>query len=41
MNSRERVRKPIRFEEPNRVPIDIGGSLVTGICRDAYPERST
>ena len=35
MNSRERVRKAIRFEEPDRVPIDIGGSLVTGICIDA------
>ena len=36
MNSRERVRKAIRFEEPDRVPIDVGGSLVTGICIDAY-----
>ena len=24
------------FEEPDRVPIDVGGSLVTGICIDAY-----
>jgi len=38
MNSRERVRKAIRFEEPDRVPIDVGGSLVTGICIDAYVE---
>ena len=36
MNSRERVRKAIRFEEPDRVPIDVGGSLVTGICIDEY-----
>jgi uroporphyrinogen decarboxylase len=36
VNSRERVRKAIRFEEPDRVPIDVGGSLVTGICIDAY-----
>jgi uroporphyrinogen decarboxylase len=38
MNSRERVRKAIRFEEPDRVPIDVGGSLVTGICIDEYVE---
>ena len=36
MNSRERVRRAIRFEEPDRVPIDVGGSLVTGICIDEY-----
>ena len=36
VNSRERVRKAIRFEEPDRIPIDVGGSLVTGICIDAY-----
>ena len=38
MNSRERVRKAIRFEEPDRMPIDVGGSCVTGICIDAYVE---
>jgi hypothetical protein len=36
MNSRERVRKAIRFEAPDRAPIDVGGSLVTGICIDEY-----
>jgi uroporphyrinogen decarboxylase len=36
MNSRERVRKALRFEEPDRVPIDVGGSVVTAICIDAY-----
>ncbi len=36
MNSRERVRKAIHFEEPDRVPIDVGASCVTGICIDAY-----
>ena len=36
MNSRERVRRAIRFQEPDRVPIDVGGSLVTGICIDEY-----
>ena len=36
MNARQRVRKAIRFEEPDRVPIDVGGSQATGICVDAY-----
>jgi hypothetical protein len=31
MNSRERVLKTINHEEPDRVPIDFGGSIVTGI----------
>lgn len=36
MTSRERVWKAINFEEPDRVPIDIGATKVTGICIDAY-----
>jgi uroporphyrinogen decarboxylase len=36
MLSRERVRKAINFEEPDRVPIDFGGSRVTGIHVDEY-----
>ncbi|MHB1315795.1 MAG: uroporphyrinogen decarboxylase family protein [Christensenellales bacterium] len=36
MTSRERVYKAIRFEEPDRVPVDIGGTIVTGIHMDAY-----
>jgi hypothetical protein len=35
MNSRERVLKAINFEEPDRVPIDLGGSLTTGIMAGA------
>ncbi len=35
MNSRERVLKAINHEEPDRVPIDLGGSLVTGIMAGA------
>lgn len=38
MTSRERVQKAIVYEEPDRVPIDIGGTKVTGICIDAYVE---
>ncbi len=36
MTSRERVRKAIRHEEPDRVPLDLGGTLVTGIQVSAY-----
>lgn len=36
MNSRERVRKAINHQEPDRVPIDIGGSKASAICIDAY-----
>lgn len=35
MNSRERVLKAVDHEEPDRVPIDLGGSLVTGIMAGA------
>ncbi len=31
MNSRERVQKAIEHQEPDRVPLDLGGSLVTGM----------
>jgi uroporphyrinogen decarboxylase len=36
MNSRERILKACNFEEADRVPIDIGGSQVSGICIDHY-----
>lgn len=36
MNARERVRRTIRHMEPDRVPIDIGGTKVTGIHVDEY-----
>ncbi|MFC1959705.1 uroporphyrinogen decarboxylase family protein [Chloroflexota bacterium] len=35
MNSRERVLKAINHQEPDRVPIDLGGSIVTGIMAGA------
>ena len=31
MNSRERVELAINHQEPDRVPLDLGGSLVTGM----------
>jgi len=36
MNSRERVLTALAHREPDRVPIDLGGSLVTGISAVAY-----
>jgi uroporphyrinogen decarboxylase len=36
MNSRERVLKALEHEEPDRIPLDLGSSNVTGIVRDAY-----
>jgi uroporphyrinogen decarboxylase len=36
MNSRERVRTALAHREPDRVPIDLGSSLVTGINAVAY-----
>jgi len=36
MNSRERVLTSLSHREPDHVPLDIGGSDVTGIHRDAY-----
>ena len=36
MTSRERVLKALNHEEPDRVPIDIGGTIVTGIHIDEY-----
>jgi len=38
MTSRERVRRAINHLEPDRVPIDIGGTKVTGIHIDEYIE---
>jgi uroporphyrinogen decarboxylase len=36
MTSRERVLKSIRHEEPDRLPIDLGGMASTGIMAIAY-----
>ncbi len=36
MNSRERVLRTLSHLEPDHVPLDVGGSDVTGIHRDAY-----
>lgn len=38
ITSRERVRKAINHQESDRVPIDIGGTKVTGIHIDEYIE---
>ncbi len=36
MNSRERVRAALDHRPPDRVPVDLGGSIVTGINAMAY-----
>jgi uroporphyrinogen decarboxylase len=36
MNSRERVRRTLRHQEPDRVPFDLGGTGLTTIHVDAY-----
>jgi uroporphyrinogen decarboxylase len=36
VNSRERVRTALSHREPDRVPIDLGGTPVTGISAVAY-----
>jgi uroporphyrinogen decarboxylase len=36
MNSRERILAAINHQQPDRVPIDLGGSTVTGISAVAY-----
>jgi len=36
MTSRERVQLTLAHEEPDRVPLDLGSSLVTGIQASAY-----
>jgi uroporphyrinogen decarboxylase len=36
MNSRERILAAISHRQPDRVPVDLGGSTVTGIAAMAY-----
>ena len=36
MNSRERVLLTLNHQEPDRVPFDMGGTVVTGIHFKAY-----
>ncbi len=36
MKSRERVRIALNHQEPDRIPIDLGGSIVSSITRSAY-----
>ena len=36
MNSRERVLSSLNHKEPDRVPFDLGGTVVTGIHHKAY-----
>ena len=36
MNSRERVITSLNHKHPDRIPLDLGSSFVTGISKDAY-----
>ena len=36
MNSRQRLITALAHREPDRVPIDLGGTDVTSICKGAY-----
>src|SRR5512136_2113062 len=36
MNSRERVRLALNHQEGDRIPIDLGGTIVTSIARSSY-----
>jgi uroporphyrinogen decarboxylase len=36
MNSRERVRLALNHQEADRIPVDLGGTLVTSITKTAY-----
>ncbi|GAH96687.1 unnamed protein product, partial [marine sediment metagenome] len=39
MTSRERVLKALNHQEPDRVPVDLGGSLTNaGIAKKAHSE---
>jgi uroporphyrinogen decarboxylase len=36
MNSRERLLKTLDHKEPDRIPVDLGGSIVTSITKNAF-----
>jgi len=38
MTSRERVMAAINFQEPDRIPLDIGGGMSTSIVEEGYEE---
>ncbi len=38
LSSRERVLTALSHEEPDRIPIDLGSTRVSGICLDAYAD---
>ena len=38
MNARERLLSTLNHQEPDRVPIDLGGTDISSICRGAYED---
>lgn len=41
ITSRERVLKTLNHQEPDRIPFDLGSTLVTGITKNAYINLAT
>ena len=38
MTSRERIRTSLNHKEPDRIPVDLGSTIVTSICKGSYIE---
>lgn len=38
MTSRERINKALNHQEPDRIPVDLGSTIVTSICKGAYSD---
>ena len=38
MNSRERVQLALNHQEPDRVPVDLGGTVVSSIALSTYAD---
>ena len=36
ITSRDRVLKAVNHQQPDRIPLDLGSTLVTGITKNAY-----
>ena len=36
MNPRQRVQTALNHQEPDRIPIDLGGTIVSSITKTAY-----
>ncbi|MHC4575575.1 MAG: hypothetical protein ACYS76_15885 [Planctomycetota bacterium] len=41
MTSRERMQTALNHQEPDRIPVDLGGSIVSSITKNAYSRKSS